>query len=365
MPSVLAGVLLEWARAWRRAALVPLRLLALFVGLFAVFAALTWNLVTTRELLQRQFESTQFLGLQGWRLGVRPDATPARGLMLTLTDSPALQTIEQTHPGLWLMTGVASIRSPQSAAAHYHGLAFANVATGLPSRNPSSETPCVWLGPRAPQGEEWIVEQRLRCRVLAVPVGWESLASEIEQPTLVLPMDVAPLAKGLHWKRSVDTLLVAGASPCLSAVSAPSFRCVSFAANRSAQAEAGRAISRWNAWVLPSSLLAALLAVLIYLQGLKPILETEFALRIALGAGEGFAARWLVGAVLAQLGWVLLGLAIPVVALSIGLHMGVSHSDAMLCIGWAAACCAVGVPMVVGGAWRTRHQGLQKLGRLD
>ncbi len=367
MPNPIPGALQHGRRAWRRAALVPLRLLTLFIGLFAAFAALAWNLVTTRDLLHRQFESTQFLSQPGWRLSVRPDATPARGLRLALTDSPALEAIEQTHPGLWLSIGVAGIRSPQSTAAQYHGLAFANAATGLPAINAASETPCVWLGPRVPQGDEWIVEKSVRCRVQDAPAGWQSLSSEIEQPTLVLPIEAAALAKGQAWRRSVDTLLVAGASPCLN-VSQPGgsiFRCTSFAANRSAHAEAGRTIGRWNTWVLPSSLLAALLAVLIYLQGLKPILSTEFSLRIALGADEVFAARWLIGAVLAQLGWVLLGLAIPVTALCVSLQVGLSRPDVVLCATWAAACCAFGVPLIVVGAWRTREQGLLRLGRLD
>lgn len=362
---MLAAAVQETGRAWRRALLVPLRLFMLLVGLIAVLSALAWNLVATRELLQKQLEATQFLDLPGWRLTLRPDTAPTRGRSARLTDDPVIQSLEAGYPALSLMTGLAAVRSPNQAGAQYHGLAFATPETGLSALDFGGDTPCVWLGARVPQGDEWVVERRLRCRAMPIPRSWQSLVAEMEQPTLVLPVAAAPLAKGAQWRQSVSMVLTAGSSPCSSARAVVSLRCDSLAANRSAGADAGRALGRWNAWVLPAALLAALLAVLIYLQGLKPVLQIEFALRTALGMPEARAARWLAGAALAQLAWVLLGLAVPVLGLSLAMQTALPQNDALLCAAWVAACGALGVPFIVGQAWRNRHQSLQKLGRLD
>jgi succinate dehydrogenase hydrophobic anchor subunit len=109
---------------------------------------------------------------------------------------------------------------------------------------------------------------------------------------------------------------------------------------------------------------AALVAVLVYLHGLSPALQTEFALRVALGSEDARALRWLIGAVLAQWTWIMLAVAAPALVLHGLTGVNLTRTDTIFCLGWAGACGCLGTLMLVGLAWRQRHRSLQMLGRV-
>ncbi len=364
----LGGLWRPLNHAWRRATLVPLRLAALCLGLLGVLAVLGWNLHSTRALLARQAEASRFMGEPGWRVGWAPVGQAELGRRRWLHDGPALQGLAEQRALLWLHGTTSAVRAPDQSAAEYRSLAFASAATGLAERDASGATPCSWIGPRPPAGPEWVINQRLRCRVAPVPPGWLSLNAEVDQAVLVLPLAVAPMVAGTRWHQQAETLLLAGVSPCddaqADAHQQALLRCRSLSANRSAQAEAGETVGRWNRWALPAALMAAWGAVLVYLQGLQPLLQQEFALRIALGRGEWAASRWLLGATTAQLAWVGLGLAAPAWALLAWMQLGLTPWEQGWLGGWAGLCLLTGSAWVAATAWRSRGHSLQMLGRL-
>jgi succinate dehydrogenase hydrophobic anchor subunit len=103
---------------------------------------------------------------------------------------------------------------------------------------------------------------------------------------------------------------------------------------------------------------------LVYLHGLSPALQTEFALRVALGSEDARALRWLIGAVLAQWTWIMLAVAAPALVLHGLTGVNLTRTDTIFCLGWAGACGCLGTLMLVGLAWRQRHRSLQMLGRV-
>lgn len=360
------GARLGWAAALslrhaaRRAWLVPLRLGVVAVSLLAVLAVLGWNLHRTRLLLQEQAAQSRLMGEVGWRVRL-PLEGEAQLLRHRWRDSGWVPLSQADAPALALLGGSRAVRAPDGATAEYRELLLANPPSGLPSRDPAGGTPCVWLGPQPPAGAEWVVEERLRCTVHDTPAGWKALNAELDQAALVVPVDAAGLVLGADWQESVVAQFGIGTSPC---GASEALQCSTLAVTRAAGVAAGQAISRWTRWSLPAALGAALIAVIVYLFGLRPALLQEFALRMALGRSTGAALRWWVAAQLAHVVWLVAGVGLAAAGLVQGLGVSPTAWERQWAWVWTASCMACAAVLASVWGWRARHHGLQQLGRV-
>jgi hypothetical protein len=351
--------------AARRALLVPFRLTLLMGTLLAVLAVLAWNLHTTRALLEEQDRRMRFMGEQGWRLSMRPSDDGAESVQKRIADLPIrlLPMAPDARPTLAMLSGVHALRAPNGPMATHHPVLIAAPSTGLPGRDERGATPCVWLGPQRPDGEEWIVDGRMRCRMVPTPAGWASLNSELDGAALVVPFQAASLLAGADWAGQVAKLLVAGGNnPC---AGHPQLLCERFAVTHAAGVTAGLSMSMRTRWSLPLVLLAALVAVVIYLAGLRPVMQREFALRLALGLPLPAALRWIVSAQMAQVVWLMLGVGMAAAALIRAMSMAPSSWEWAWGTAWLSACALVGAVQALLWGWLGQREALRQLGRVE
>lgn len=362
---VVPGIRAVWAAALtlrhaaRRAWLVPMRLALVLAALLAVLAVLGWNLHQTRQLLLEQARQSRFMGQVGWRVSLPLEEAPWG--RRRWRDAGLVPMSQEAQPALALLGGMHAVRAPDAAAAGYHALLVASPGSGLPSRDPSGGTPCVWLGPQRPSGQEWIVDERLRCTVQQAPAGWAALNAELDQAALVVPLQAVGLAAGSLWHDAVVAQFLAGPSPCEGHAD---LRCDALAATRAAGVAAGTAISRWTRWSFPAALAAAWVAVGVYLLGLRPALLQEFALRLALGRTEGAAVRWWVAAQLAHVVGLVVGVGLAAAGMQHAMGVALTAWETRWALGWAGACLLMAAGLATVWGWRARPHALQQLGRV-
>ena len=209
-----------------------------------------------------------------------------------------------------------------------------NHAAGLAVWGEDDLPACAWLDGRA-TGQELILNSGLRCKVVAPPSGWQALALEFTGATLALHIEHAGAVAGVSWPDMADTVLATNAGACQSLlvqIQLP-LQCQALAATRSAGASAGAKLATLQDQFAVLALVAAVLSLLIYVQGLLPLLVREAALRLALGVPHGLVWRWLLLELLLQ--WLLVSV-LPAAVLGLGWFWGIRPPPLLLQLSLAA-----------------------------
>lgn len=306
-----------------RARLLPLRLLALTLCILLLLVLLASSALRHQSIQAAQRQAQTFRAQTAWVLQF-PSMDQFEQQMLRMhwssndwladrMQAAALPTVIKLKEGIWL-------RAAGDTGAQRQTTLLVNHAAGLAVWSADALPACVWLDGRNP-GQELILNNSLRCKVVARPSGWQALALEFSGATLALHIEHASALAGANWVARVDTVLTthSGACQTLLAQTRLPLQCQALVATRGAGAVAGVRLATLQDQFALLALVAAVLSLLIYGQGLLPLLTREAALRLALGVPHGLVGRWLLLELLLQ--WLLVSI-LPTTLLGLGWFCG-------------------------------------------
>lgn len=301
--------------SWRRATLLPLRLVLFLLSCLVLLVMSVSISRATHGLLQDQAQAGQLRGLPGARLSwpsqsavealTAPQSWSNSPWLLTLMDEssalPALALVEAGAAGLQL-------RELGAVEAHGQALLLGNTAAGLPVWTQGGLPACAWLGGQGERDESlakvWLLGRYLRCEVQAPPSGLQALRRELQGPALLLHIEHIGMLLGSLWPEQVRLVLAAHPQGCTALLPASGLdlHCQALAATRGSTPTALLELAQRQTLGLRLLCLLAGLALLAYFHGLAPLLLRECALRRTLGQTQGQVQRWLLAEGLRQLG---------------------------------------------------------------
>ena len=332
-----------------RARLLPLRLLALTLCILLLLALLASSALRHQSIQAAQWQAQAFRSQAAWVLHFPAMDQFEQQIMRAhwssndwLTDRMQASTMPTV---IKLKEGVR-LRAAGDTQSQRQTTLLANHAAGLAVWSAETLPACAWLDGRN-QGQELILNRNLRCKVVALPSGWQALALEFSGATLALHIEHASAVVGAGWVDSVDTVLTTNALACqplLAQIQLP-LQCQALAATRGAGAVAGAKLATLQDQFALLALVAAVLSLLIYGQGLLPLLTREAALRLALGVPHGLVGRWLLFELLLQ--WLLVSI-LPTTLLGLGCFWGMRPPALLLQLSLVAWLLSGGLMLLAG-----------------